>query len=69
MKEKNWIVTYDNNENIAEMYANYYKERYYLNYSVTKPNKGIEYIIFSDNTLSGDITSYLSIVGSENGKS
>ena len=30
------------------MYNEFRNEKYYLNYSVTKPSKGIEYIFYSD---------------------
>lgn len=48
MSNKKWILTYDVSEEIFEMYNNFRNEKYYLNYSVTKPSKGIEYIFYSE---------------------
>ena len=48
MSDKNWILTYDVSDEILKMYNNFYNEKYYLNYSVTKPNKGIEYMFYSE---------------------
>ncbi|EGP69401.1 DNA adenine methylase [Streptococcus mitis] len=47
MSNKNWILTYDVSDEIFKMYSNLRNEKYYLNYSVTKPSKGIEYIFYS----------------------
>lgn len=49
MKDKKWILTYDVHESIEKMYEEYRSELYYLNYSVSTPNKGIERIFYSDN--------------------
>jgi len=49
MSDKNWILTYDLSEQIYDMYKEFRCEEYYLNYSVTKPSKGIEYIFYSNN--------------------
>ena len=48
LKSKNWILTYDVVPEIFQMYNEFLNEKYYLNYSVTKPSKGIEYIFYSD---------------------
>ena len=48
LKGKNWILTYDVVPEIFQMYNEFRNEKYYLNYSVTKPSKGIEYIFYSD---------------------
>lgn len=48
MLGKNWVLTYDVSDEILKMYNDFYNEKYYLNYSVTKPNKGIEYIFYSE---------------------
>lgn len=48
LKSKNWILTYDVVPEIFQMYNEFRNEKYYLNYSVTKPSKGIEYIFYSD---------------------
>ena len=47
MSNKKWILTYDISEEIFKMYNDFRNEKYYLNYSVTKPSKGIEYIFYS----------------------
>ena len=41
MLGKNWVLTYDVSDEILNMYDRFRHEKYYLNYSVTKPNKGI----------------------------
>lgn len=48
MSNKNWILTYDLSVEIFQMYKEFKYEKYYLNYSVTKPSKGIEYIFYSN---------------------
>ncbi|MGT2742483.1 DNA adenine methylase [Streptococcus plurextorum] len=48
MSNKKWILTYDISEEIFKMYNDFRNEKYYLNYSVTKPSKGIEYIFYSE---------------------
>jgi putative uncharacterized protein (fragment) len=48
MSDKNWILTYDVSDEILNMYNRFRYEKYYLNYSVTKPNKGIEYMFYSE---------------------
>lgn len=49
MVDKKWIMTYDLNPEILQMYSEYRNENYYLNYSATRPTQGIEYIFYSDN--------------------
>lgn len=44
-----WLVSYDDNEEIHDIYKDYKKETYVLNYSAQKKMKGSEVIIFSDN--------------------
>lgn len=48
MLGKKWILTYDISDEILKMYNDFHNEKYYLNYSVTKPNKGIEYMFYSE---------------------
>ena len=62
MTDKKWIVTYDNHPAIGEIYSRYDSHFYYLSYSITKPTKGIEYIFFSDNTIMGEIETFLQLV-------
>lgn len=44
-----WVVTYDHVGFINELYKNYRKMKYILNYSVSRASKGEELMIFSDN--------------------
>lgn len=44
-----WLVSYDDNEEIHNIYKDFKKETYVLNYSAQKKTKGSEVIIFSDN--------------------
>ena len=44
-----WIVTYDNEENIKEMYSEYRQDIYDLSYTVQTKYTGQEIIIYSDN--------------------
>ncbi|VTS36513.1 Site-specific DNA methylase [Streptococcus anginosus] len=62
MQNKKWILTYDVADEIFQMYHEYYSEKYYLNYSVTKPSKGIEYIFYSSRVTIPTETQYLKIV-------
>ncbi|TGZ98917.1 DNA adenine methylase [Rodentibacter pneumotropicus] len=43
-----WIVSYDNNPNIKEIYKNYRQSEYTLNYSANRKMKATEIIIYSD---------------------
>ena len=43
----NWIVSYDNNENIREMYKNFFQQEYNINYSLQDKKKTTEIIIYS----------------------
>jgi len=47
IKKQKWIVTYDNVTPIRQMYRNYRKIKFSLNYSAAKAVKGEEIIIFS----------------------
>nr|CAJ1872868.1 DNA methyltransferase [uncultured phage] len=62
MQNKKWILTYDVADEIFQMYHEYHSEKYYLNYSVTKPSKGIEYIFYSPRVTIPTETQYLKIV-------
>ena len=48
MKDKKWILTYDISTEIFKMYKEYSNKMYYLNYSIARKEKGIEYIFYSD---------------------
>ena len=62
MKNRYWILTYDIAEQIERMYDGYTPKRYNLNYSISKPTKGQEFIFFSKKVDPGDIQSYLKII-------
>jgi DNA adenine methylase len=49
LQKHKWIVTYDNVKPIRDLYSQYRQVKYSLNYSASKPNKGEEVMIFSDN--------------------
>lgn len=42
-----WVVSYDNNQNIKDIYQQYRQAEYSLNYSAAKKTKGSEIIIYS----------------------
>ncbi|MDI9859642.1 DNA adenine methylase [Flectobacillus roseus] len=46
-----WIVTYDNVEEITNLYQNYRQLTYSLNYSAGNATKGKEVLIYSDNII------------------
>jgi len=47
----NWLLTYDNIENIRKLYPKRRKQDFYLNYSARMASKGKEIMIFSDSLL------------------
>lgn len=49
IKNHYWMVTYDNVPEVIEMYDDFRKEEYSLNYSAGKATKGKEIMIFSNN--------------------
>ena len=62
MKDKNWILTYDLSDEIFRMYKDYSYKMYYLNYSVARPGKGIEYIFYSNYLKKINDENYLNLV-------
>ena len=58
---KKWILTYDNSYEINELYKEFNKIEYYLNYSVGKKTTGIEYMFFSNEINIGEVEDYLKI--------
>ncbi|HGO8537547.1 DNA adenine methylase [Streptococcus suis] len=62
MYNKKWIMTYDVHDAIKVMYDGYDNKIYYLNYSVTNPSKGREYIFYSKNLKIGSIADFLELV-------
>lgn len=59
--DKNWILTYDVNSLLDDLYSDFHSDNYYLNYSVSKPKKGVETIIFSNHIQKRDYRMYLKI--------
>ena len=62
MNNKHWILTYDTEKQILDMYSKYRFDIYYLNYSIMKPSKGMEYIFYSPNLIINNETKKLKIV-------
>jgi Site-specific DNA methylase len=56
LKNKFWLVSYDNNEHIKELYSSFRQQVYDLNYHAHTANKGSEILIFSDNLLVPSLT-------------
>ena len=51
---KPWLITYDHTEEIRELYKNYRKFSFEINYSLQKKRKGSEILITSDNIYIGN---------------
>lgn len=62
MTNNHWILTYDVSNVIEELYIQYESRKYYLNYSIGKPNKGQEFIFFSKQLQHGKIEKYLKLL-------
>ena len=58
---KKCILTYDKSYEINELYKEFNKIEYYLNYSVGKKTTGIEYMFFSNEINIGEVEDYLKI--------
>lgn len=50
IQNQHWVVTYDHVDFIANLYKDYRMFDYNLNYSASTVGKGLEYMIFSNNT-------------------
>lgn len=63
MKNRYWLLTYDTAPQIQCIYKpfNLKSLEYYLNYSVSRPTKGKEFMYFSHKLNPGDYNSYLKI--------
>ncbi|MGX7776321.1 DNA adenine methylase [Streptococcus pluranimalium] len=62
MKDKKWMLTYDVSAEIFQMYRMYSNKKYYLNYSISKQVKGIEYLFYSDSLKQIDEEDFLEII-------
>jgi DNA adenine methylase len=51
LKDKFWMVSYDNNEHIKELYSKYRQHCYELNYHANAASKGSEILVFSNKLL------------------
>lgn len=61
MKNRYWILTYDTSNAIQNLYKNQRNIKYYLNYSISKPSQGQEFMFFSNKMSIGDIDEYLEV--------
>lgn len=55
LKNKFWLVSYDNNNNIREFYRQFLQRTYELNYHAGEAAKGTEILIYSDNLIVPEI--------------
>lgn len=62
LREKKWIVSYDNAQEIKELYAGLNKFEYSLTYSAVNSTKGSEVIIYSDEIYLPDIIQLSDVV-------
>ncbi|AKG04190.1 DNA methyltransferase [Salimicrobium jeotgali] len=62
LRNRKWIVTYDNHPKIKQLYSNLEFREYYLNYSAQNRYKGIEYMFFSKNLDYGRPEDYLKVL-------
>ncbi len=60
-----WIVSYDNTQEIQEMYTDYHSVLYSLSYSTSERYKGTEIMFFSDNLIVPPINNPAKIGNSE----
>lgn len=58
IKNINWIVSYDNNENIQKLYSKYNKKEYSFNHSAYKARVGQEILFFSKKIIEPKIEDY-----------
>lgn len=49
LRKFNWVVSYDNREEIKDLYSNYRKIEYSLKYTASKVSEGAEVMFFCDN--------------------
>lgn len=57
-----WVITYDNVDELRQIYAKYPQGSYYLNYSAANKGKGKELIFFSSSKIiPGDVENYITM--------
>ncbi|MEC1723079.1 DNA adenine methylase [Schinkia azotoformans] len=61
LRNRKWIVTYDNAIEIKNMYHKLNYIEYYLNYTAGSSKKGIEYMFYSNNLQIDDPSLYLKL--------
>lgn len=61
LKNRKWIVTYDNNSDIKKMYCKLDFIEYYLTYTAQDKKKGIEFMFYSRKTKHIDTSKYLKL--------
>lgn len=62
LRNRKWIVTYDNSSEIKKMYEGLNVIEYYLNYSVQDKKRGIEYMFFSNKVETNNPENYLRVI-------
>lgn len=62
LKNRKWIVTYDNSPEICNMYYHVDKVKFNLSYTLQEKKKGIEYLFFSKKINRIDDKKYIKIV-------
>jgi DNA adenine methylase len=68
LKNRKWIVTYDNALEIKKMYSKLDYIEYYLNYTAGNNKKGVEYMFFSNKTVIAEPKQYLKLFEPSNDK-
>jgi DNA adenine methylase len=51
LKNRYWLVSYDNDKNISNLYLDFLQRTYELNYHANNATKGTEIMIYSDNLI------------------
>lgn len=62
MLNKQWILTYDISKEIEDLYCGNNHIKYSLNYSISKPSKGQEFMFFSNNLNTGSAELFLNVI-------
>lgn len=57
LKNRYWLVSYDNDQNISELYSKFLQRTYELNYHANNATKGTEIMIYSDNLIVPEMNS------------
>lgn len=65
LENKKYIITYDCNPIIKELYSTLDYIEYYLNYSAQNKTRGIEYMFFSKNLKKGRVEKFLKVKKAE----